>query len=204
MDDSDDVTGWMLRLTDGSETAARLLWEKYFDRLVRFLETRLPDLPRRTADEEDFVLSAMDSFCRGLKKGQFRALTSRDDLWKLLMTITARKARAERRRHHTVKRGEGRVRGESAFLQLGRLEDDHLGIGEVLGNAPTPELACLLAEECRRLLDGLDDETLRKIALCRLEGYSAEEIAAKLGCVRRTVERKLERIRDKWGQMKAV
>lgn len=204
MDASDDVTGWMLRLADGSETAARLLWEKYFNRLVRFVRTRFSDLPRRTADEEDFVLSAMDSFCQGLQKGQFRALTNRDDLWKLLVTITARKTRAERRRHRAVKRGQGRVRGESVFGQAGRAADEDRGIGEILGSEPTPELACMLAEQCRTLLDELKDETLRQIALYRLEGYSAAEIAAKLGCVRRTVERKLERIRGKWAHAQSA
>jgi hypothetical protein len=33
-----------------------------------------------------------------------------------------------------------------------------------------------------------------------MEGYTAEEIAAKLGCVPRTVKRKLRVIRDLWDQ----
>jgi len=49
------------------------------------------------------------------------------------------------------------------------------------------------------MLDQLQDETLRQIALWTLEGYRTEEIADKLGCVRRTSERKLERIREIWG-----
>jgi DNA-directed RNA polymerase specialized sigma24 family protein len=50
------------------------------------------------------------------------------------------------------------------------------------------------------LLDQLPDEMLRQVALLTLEGYQPKEIAEKLGCVRRTVERKLERIRDIWDE----
>jgi DNA-directed RNA polymerase specialized sigma24 family protein len=50
------------------------------------------------------------------------------------------------------------------------------------------------------MLDLLGDETLRQVALLRLEGFSPREIADKLDCVERTVERKLERIRDKWSK----
>jgi DNA-directed RNA polymerase specialized sigma24 family protein len=34
----------------------------------------------------------------------------------------------------------------------------------------------------------------------RLEGYSNDEIAARLGCVTRTVERKLDLIRKVWSR----
>ncbi len=39
---------------------------------------------------------------------------------------------------------------------------------------------------------------LRSIALWKLEGYSNEEIAGKLGCVERTIERRLQLIRQIW------
>jgi DNA-directed RNA polymerase specialized sigma24 family protein len=55
-----------------------------------------------------------------------------------------------------------------------------------------------LRDDCRTLLDALDDDQLRHIALLKLEGYTNQEIAVKLDCVERTVERKLERIRRKW------
>ena len=44
-------------------------------------------------------------------------------------------------------------------------------------------------------LDSLGDDTLKAVALWKLEGYSNEEIAAKLRCVTRSVERKLNVIR---------
>ena len=48
------------------------------------------------------------------------------------------------------------------------------------------------------MLAALDDETLRRVALWKMEGYTNEEIADKLGVTCRSVERKLQRIRGKW------
>jgi DNA-directed RNA polymerase specialized sigma24 family protein len=70
---------------------------------------------------------------------------------------------------------------------------------QVLGREPTPEFALQVAERCRQLLDSLD-KGLRAVALWRMEGYSVQEIAARLGCVPRTVERKLRAIRELWGE----
>ena len=36
------------------------------------------------------------------------------------------------------------------------------------------------------------------MALLRMEGYTVDEIAARLGCVARTVKRKLQLIRSIW------
>ncbi len=67
-----------------------------------------------------------------------------------------------------------------------------------ISREPSPEFAAEMAEETRRLLDLLGDDPLRSIALWRMEGYTADEIATRLGCTRRTVVRKLEMIRDAW------
>jgi DNA-directed RNA polymerase specialized sigma24 family protein len=73
-------------------------------------------------------------------------------------------------------------------------------VEQVIGREPTPEFAAQVAEEFRRLLDRLGDDTLRAVALAKLEGDTTEEIAARLGCVPRTVERKLRTIRELWGE----
>ncbi len=55
-----------------------------------------------------------------------------------------------------------------------------------------------MAESCRRLLDVLGDEQLRRIAVWKMEGYTNREIADRLGCVIETVERRLRLIRSLW------
>lgn len=60
-------------------------------------------------------------------------------------------------------------------------------------------------DEHRRLLDALDDDTLRSIALWKMEGWTGQEIAGKLGITRRSIERKVERIRELWkGELNIV
>ena len=57
-----------------------------------------------------------------------------------------------------------------------------------------------MAEDYQRLLGRLDEAELRSVALWKVEGYTNEEIAEKLGCVVRSVERKLQRIRILWAE----
>jgi DNA-directed RNA polymerase specialized sigma24 family protein len=53
-------------------------------------------------------------------------------------------------------------------------------------------------EEYQRLMRVLDDDRLRSIAQCKLEGLRNEEIADRLGLACRSIERKLQRIRQVW------
>jgi DNA-directed RNA polymerase specialized sigma24 family protein len=55
-----------------------------------------------------------------------------------------------------------------------------------------------MAEACRGLLDRLPDADLRTLAVAKLEGYSNQEAAERLGCSLRTIERRLQLIRDLW------
>jgi DNA-directed RNA polymerase specialized sigma24 family protein len=146
-------------------------------------------------DEEDVALSAFHSFCDRVGRGQFPQLADRDDLWRILVTITFRKV-AESMRHQTrLKRGGGAVLGQS--IKMGDSEIDD-GMARVLSREPTPEAAAQFAEDYERLLEKLEDSTLRSIAVRKLEGHSREEIALALGTSIRTVDRKLTLIRLMW------
>ncbi len=191
----DEVTIWLKGMTNESPLAIEQVWNAYYEKLVRYARRKLGDAPRRDADEEDVAISAMNSFYRGAKAGRFPKLDDRDDLWKLLLTITARKAKKRIRYNMTEKRGAGAVRGESVF---GQPDEGRIGLGEVLGNEPSPELADQVVDQCSELLDQLNDARLNEIAIMRLEGYTNEEIASHLDCAVRTVERKIMRIRDIW------
>src|SRR5436309_4711052 len=92
MSSAESITTWINQFKGGDAAAAQKLWESYFRRLVGLARKKLQGTPRRAADEEDVALSAFDSFCRGAEQGRFPRLTDRDDLWRLLVTITARKA----------------------------------------------------------------------------------------------------------------
>jgi DNA-directed RNA polymerase specialized sigma24 family protein len=189
------VTQWIWALKQGDQGAAQGLWEAYFCRLVGLARARLRDAPRRVADEEDVALNAFDSFCRGAQAGRFPRLDDRHDLWQILGLITVRKAMNLRNYEARRSRGMGRIQS------LTDLTPD--GLETIGGGEPTPELAAQLAEEFQRLIEQLGDTTLQSVATLKLEGYTNVEIAARLGCVISTVERKLARIRGKWaGEMR--
>jgi DNA-directed RNA polymerase specialized sigma24 family protein len=76
------------------------------------------------------------------------------------------------------------------------------GLGQIAGDAASPEFAAIMAEQCRRLLQGLEPD-LQRLALAKMEGYSNEEIAQSVGRSLRTVERRLHLIRKKWEEQPA-
>jgi DNA-directed RNA polymerase specialized sigma24 family protein len=188
----DSVTVWLESLKAGDADAAQELWRRYFEALVRLARDRLRGAPRAVADEEDAALSAFDSFVRGAACGRFPRLDDRDDLWRLLVVITQRKAMDQVQRERRQKRGGGRTRDP---LHGGGVDGRD---GDFAGPEPTPELAALVADECRHLLGLLRHQSLRQVALLRMEGYTNQELADRLGSSLRTVARKLELIRRTW------
>jgi DNA-directed RNA polymerase specialized sigma24 family protein len=189
------VTHCLGALKAGDAAAAQRLWERYFDGLVRLAWAKLGAMPRSAADEEDVALSAFHSSCQGAARGRFPRLDDGDNPWRLLVTITARKALDQVQRQARKKRG-GRVPVGSAQVSVDAAAG--AGLVEVLGREPTPQLATMVVDERRRLLAALGDEPLRQVALLRMEGYSDEEIAARVDCSLRTVSRKLTLIRKAW------
>jgi DNA-directed RNA polymerase specialized sigma24 family protein len=190
------VTRWLDQLKAGDPQAAQRLWERYFRRLVGLARTKLRGAPRRAADEEDVALSAFDSFCRGAEQGRFPRLDDRDNLWHLLVLLTARKA------WHLARDEGRRKRGGPATpaADTPASAKDQSDLGQVLSREPTPEFAAQLAEEYQLLLARLGDRELEAVAVWKMEGYTNAEIAGQLDCTPRTVERKLRLIRGLWRQ----
>lgn len=186
---------WIAALQEGDEDAAQQLFEEYFLRLVGLARKKLQALPASRADASGAALSAINSFLQGAKRRVFPRLNDRDDLWRLLVVITARKASHVVRDEKRLKRGGGKVRGESALRMI---DSDFDGLQQIVGAEPTPEMAAILAEEFERRLADLGDESLETVVRLKLEGYTNAEIAEQLNCVERTVERKLGVIRKIW------
>jgi RNA polymerase sigma factor (sigma-70 family) len=189
-DEVGSVTFWLSQLRLGEGQAAQKLWERYYERLVRLAQKRMARSPRRFEDEEDVVQSAFATFYANLADGRFPQLHDRHDLWRLLIIITARKATNSVRREKTLKRGGSVAQGGQHFPSL-QLE-------QVVGDEPSPDFALQAAETVRMLLDSLPTQSMRVLAISKLEGYTNDEIAERLGCSLRTVERRLQVIRELW------
>jgi RNA polymerase sigma factor (sigma-70 family) len=193
------VTRWVAALQAGDAAATQPLWERYHRRLVAFAREKLRSARRRIADEEDIVQSAFHSFFQGVARGQFPDLGDRDNLWRLLVVITARKALDQLAHENAKRRGGGMVQGESR-ISSGDAKFDAAAIEKVIADEPTPEFAAQVAEEYQQLLERLGNDSLRKVAVWKMEGVTSDEIAERLDCSPRTVARKLDAIRAIWSK----
>lgn len=191
MPGNESVSHWIGGVKDGDSEAALELWNRYFERLVRAIHRDLRGQRRAASDEEDIALSVFESFCRAAEDGRFPDLRERHDLWRLLLRMAARKVIDKRRHDRRQRRGGGR------FIQSLNRDD---AVIEVIGNEPSPELAAMMKESLERLLSHLGDGPLRDIAIARLEGETNADIARRLKCSERTVERRLHLIREKCQQ----
>lgn len=181
----ESVSLWMRQVQAGDPVGAQPLFDRYYAQLVRLARARLRGVAAGHADEEDVAASAFASFCRAAEAGRFPHLGDRDDLWRLLIVITARKAARILRGGMRLKRGGGLAR-------------EDFDLEHVVGDAPTPEFAAQCADECRAMLDRLNDPTLAAVAVQKMEGYTTAEIAQRCDLAPRTVERKLQLIRQIW------
>jgi DNA-directed RNA polymerase specialized sigma24 family protein len=191
------VTYWIRQLKAGNHEAAQRLWERYFLQLVALARKKRQTSPRLESDEEDVTLSAFDNFCLGAAAGRLPRLDDQQDLWKFLVLITARKV------IQLVKQSDQQQRGGESFAsrrsQNGQASSPNSnGLEQIVGPTPTPAFAVQVSEEYQRLLDLLNDSELRNVAVWKLEGHTTAEIARKLGCIPRSVERKLRVIRSLW------
>ena len=163
---SHSITRCIDMLKRGDRAAAEALWDSYMHRLVALARARLGGMPRRAADEEDVALSAFDSFYRRAECGQFARLTDRDDLWQILVVITERKAIDLMRREGRKSRGAGRV---VAFSDI-----ENPVPTDIVGSGANSGVLTQVIDEFRELLGRLGDDSLRSVALAKMEGYTQQ------------------------------
>jgi RNA polymerase sigma-70 factor (ECF subfamily) len=179
--DSEDQESIAARLKANADLAAPELDERYRARLCQLVQREMNHRFRGKEDPEDVVQSAFRTFYRRNCQGEFH-IDSSDDLWCLLETITRRKILKHVEKLMTQKRNANR-------------EESAEG-GDLKGLTPTPEEAAIAADLLEEALAGLD-ETYVQVLHLRLEKWTEEEIAAKLGCTRSFVRTHLNCVRDR-------
>jgi DNA-directed RNA polymerase specialized sigma24 family protein len=195
VDSQESVSFWIARLKTGDEEAAQRIWERFYSRLASFCRGRIPDAIRRVSDEEDVALSALAQLFDGAAEGRFPQLSDRDDLWRLLLAIATRKISRRVQWYGRQKRGSDR---EATRLRGADRDAHNEAVDQVADDEPTPETAVLMADACEALMKRLPDDTFRAVAKWKLQSYTNREIAERLGCSLRSVERMLQLIREKW------
>lgn len=193
LDQTHSITRLINQLREGDSQAADEIWRKYFCRLIPVAKSKLRESRDKSIDEEDILISVFDRFFDAAKSERFAKLDDRDDLWTILLMLTERKVTDTYRRSSAQKRDRHRVVLES---EVPKIELDQLV--ELADAGPSPEFVAEFNEEFSRNYGRLNNETTRKVALLKLEGFSNNEISDQLSISTSTVERKLRVIRESW------
>jgi len=192
----DPVSIWIEQLAACDPRAASRLWEHFCLRLMSYARGRLNPKTRQVYDEEDAAISAFRSLCKGIEAQKFPDVGDRGNLWALLVVITGRKIINRHRYENQACRDTSRTFSDSVFQPTHSAD---LGVLSSLpSREPTPEFAAEVAEMSESLYSVLSEQDLRQLVTLKLEGYTNEEAADQLKVTRRTVQRKLERIRRIW------
>ncbi len=195
MTDSGTFSCLLERLRAGDEGEIRKLWDRYFEPLKQFARHRVDARYRKTHDDEDLALSAINAFQKCLQDGRYAEVDGQNDIWRLLVAITEKKAIDHLRRQHAKKRGEGTMRGESFFVAP---NGEQGGISQIEHCVLDHEFAVDFFDQLQCLFQKLDDPDLIRIVRARIEGYTNAEIALQIGKSVSSVERKLRLARDIW------
>jgi hypothetical protein len=94
------------RLRGGDPRAAEALFDRYAVRLARLAEQHLSRKLAGRVDGEDVVQSVFRTFFHRCARGEFQ-IDGSAEVWRLLVRLTLRKARAQARRHLAARRDAG-------------------------------------------------------------------------------------------------
>ncbi len=186
MPDTDiDNRDLVRRLREGSNTAAREVFDRYVQRLLGLAKRRIGARMNSRVDPEDVVQSVFRTFFTRMKADQFE-ITAEDDLFKLLVRITVHKTLRQIAHHKAAKRDPSAETGQGS--------DASEMLMQAMDAEPTPETVVTFMDQLEHFLKQLPDQD-RQILEMRLQGFSTEEIAEKLGSYDRKIRRVIERIR---------
>lgn len=190
------ITDAIVALGGHDENGANRLWERYFERLCAYVESKIFRRHRRLIEADEIASNAFVALFDGIKHNRFDRVRNRDELWQMLTLIAARKSINERRRLDRDRRGGGKVRGGSAFGPGGINS-----VVDFLQRDLSPDRCAELQELSSQLLEALPNDDFRQVVIYRMAGYSNREIAEMMECVERTIERRLNQVRQKWTEI---
>jgi RNA polymerase sigma factor (sigma-70 family) len=159
---SDSTLHVLERARSGDEAAAKVLLERALPPVRRWAHGRLPRYVRMDADTEDVVQDAFLRTLRRIKQFQHRTVGSLQAYLRQAIVNRVRDLIRHSKRYGFEPHDESRSRDWS----------------------PSPLEAAIMREQLDRFLEALNrlKPTDRQVIIWRIElGYTAEEIASKLG-----------------------
>lgn len=186
----DSNTGDVHPTVSTTTSWSEVVWNKYFERLLRFAKKQMKGMPKIASDEEDITLSVLKSVCISVRK-RSEEVPDADSIWGLLVLICKRKIANQyayqRRSKRDAQRSESLC---SSPVLMQQLQSREIG----------PELLSEFNERVESLFELLEHDSLKQVAKAKVQGYTNNEIANHLGCSLSTVERKLRLIREIWSR----
>ena len=183
------VSQWIAQVKSGNDVALANLHQRYWPSLVGLARRRLNGVPVGDRDAEDVAQDAFVAMYQALRKGKTPGLDNRHQWLAFLSHIIACKAVNEIKRANAKKRGGNRRTRQMEFPDLAVLNDNY-----------DPEQQAIL-RDCYAFYLGCLPEHLRQFAELHLAGFSVAEMAQRLGCVRRTVDRKIRLLKLCWQEI---
>ena len=184
-DDRDLVSNYQA----GSESAARDLFDKYCERLMKLAKRRIGQRMASRFDPEDVIQSAFRTFFTRVKNDEF-TFEAEDDLFKLLVRLTVRKTLRRIEHHSAAKRNPN--------SEAAQRTDDIEPFSLIASRAVKPDMEVALIDEFQLFIGDLP-ELDRQVIELKIQGYTTAEIAEKVGSYERKVRRVLERIEKMTG-----
>jgi RNA polymerase sigma factor (sigma-70 family) len=175
-----------------NDTAA-MIYQRYFDSLVRLARPRLSSKLQQRVGASDVAQNVLVSLEKMVRSGKFPVLSDREQFFALLARMTRNKALKLVERHTAHKRDVNREHAATDG-------DDGPGLlASLRDREPTAEEADAFVELCDGLAADLGERYGRIVPML-VEGHTQDEIADALGCATRTVERKVQQMREYLGR----
>jgi DNA-directed RNA polymerase specialized sigma24 family protein len=186
------ITRLVPQLRHRNELAIEEIWRRFVHRIHSAACPVIAGLAPGAGDAEDVAQSAFHAFCEAAASDKLPPIASRNELWRLLLTFTRRKA-VNRLRHELRARRGGGAAAVCNTVAVNQACDG------ALGPVQRVELQEALDELLLKLA-ATGDTRLATIARLRLEGVANQEIANELGCTVRTIQRKLQILERLWNE----
>lgn len=168
----------LVRIQAGEDDAARAIYTRYAERLMKLADQNTGDDLAARIDAEDIVQSVFRTFFRRVNDGHY-LIPEGEELWKLLLVIALNKVRMVAEYHRAAKRNVAHTRsiGDRDFENtMDASQILQMTIDDILITLPEPH---------------------RQVVRARIDGCEIAEISSKVSVSRRSVERILQSFRKR-------
>jgi len=176
----------VVMVREGNEDAAKVLYERYARRVFGLVQARLGSRLAGAMEPDDIVQSVFKSVFRGMASGHYDAPPG-STLWNLLAVIAVNKLNSKAA-HFSAQRRD---------LQRNVPLESTSGDMPADVDQASVEFLEICIRETLELLRPLE----REILSLRMQNFSVDEISEATGRSRRTVERSLQKSRQRLSEL---